>query len=67
MNYSIDWDGPGEADRPDEIADALAIIAAEIKDKLGEGCDDFNPGCLTCQTWRAFSDLDRALFICKDD
>jgi hypothetical protein len=35
MNYSIDWDGPGERDKDSSVMDRLAIIAmvTQMKDE----------------------------------
>ena len=46
----------------EKIEEAADAFEAQIKAGLGERCDSFDPGCLTCQAWRSLDDLNEILF-----
>lgn len=46
----------------DPIEEAMDAIALELKEGLGERCERFEMGCLSCAAWRSYDELSNALF-----
>lgn len=45
------------------VDNAVDVIHGELKEGLGDRCERFEAGCLTCQSWQAFDTLSSALYL----
>lgn len=46
----------------EKVDGAMDVIREQVRAGLGDQCDRFDPGCMTCQAWRALEDMGEILY-----